>query len=327
MISNGNPVHSIASCGQFFNITKEGDFITDSVSIQASRWATSQVGCKYSQARRTQEGVFDCSSLVARAYSAFGKRWRYGGSVPLSFQEVYDDDFELIWPANYADIGVSKGKKEVIALADQPGDLQFICTNGKTGRSNRITHVAIVNSKHTIVHARGSKYGVCENDIDLYAGKVCAVSRYNPTCVLRFGIKGYRTLALQRALNLRGFTLEEDGDFGRKTEAAVCDFQKAEGLSSTGEVSQLMLECLGIHNNANLENSEAKKDFEYISITGKTVNIRSGPGTDYESIGIAKNHDIYPVVNTDGWYPILHNDTVRWVSANYASVICNDISN
>ena len=40
----------------------------------AAAWALEQLGCPYSQARRTQEGVFDCSSLVARAYSTQGKR-------------------------------------------------------------------------------------------------------------------------------------------------------------------------------------------------------------------------------------------------------------
>ena len=33
-------------------------------------WALSKLGCAYSQAQRTQEDIFDCSSLVARAYSA-----------------------------------------------------------------------------------------------------------------------------------------------------------------------------------------------------------------------------------------------------------------
>ena len=32
-------------------------------------WALSKVGCVYSQAKRTQENIFDCSSLVAPAYS------------------------------------------------------------------------------------------------------------------------------------------------------------------------------------------------------------------------------------------------------------------
>ena len=30
-------------------------------------WALSKAGCAYSQAQRTQENIFDCSSLVARA--------------------------------------------------------------------------------------------------------------------------------------------------------------------------------------------------------------------------------------------------------------------
>ena len=36
----------------------------------AADWALSKVGCAYSQAKRTQEDIFDCSSLVARACSA-----------------------------------------------------------------------------------------------------------------------------------------------------------------------------------------------------------------------------------------------------------------
>ena len=325
MIHSGQSVHSIACCGQFFNITKEGDFITANIPIQAAQWATDQVGCKYSQAKRTHDGIFDCSSLVARAYSACGKNWKYGGSVPLSNQEVYDDDFELIWPASYADIGVTKGKRDVIAMATQPGDLQFLCTNTNTGRSNKITHVAMVNSSNTIVHARGVKYGVCENDINLYAGKVCAVTRYNPTCVLRFGMKGFRTLGLQQALNKKGYALAEDGDFGEKTEAAVCDFQKAEGLTCTGEASPLTLALLGINSTTASENIGMRNDAGYISITGKTVNIRSGPGTDYTSVAIAKLDESYPLVNTNGWYPILHNGSICWVSASYASIVSGTI--
>ena len=84
------------------------------VPQSAAAWALEQLGCPYSQARRTQEGVFDCSSLVARAYSAQGKRWRHGGSVPVSMYEVYDDDFELLWPEDYADIGMCFGGSSVI---------------------------------------------------------------------------------------------------------------------------------------------------------------------------------------------------------------------
>ena len=49
------------------------------IAADAAAWALSKVGCPYSQEKRNQDGVFDCSSLVARAYAAQGKRWRYGG--------------------------------------------------------------------------------------------------------------------------------------------------------------------------------------------------------------------------------------------------------
>ena len=98
-----------------------------SLAQSAVDWALSKVGCAYSQAQRTQENIFDCSSLIARAYSAQGKRWKYGGSVPTSNKEIYDDDFELLWPATYAQIGKSFGGASVINMARQPGDLQCTC--------------------------------------------------------------------------------------------------------------------------------------------------------------------------------------------------------
>ena len=110
------------------------------IALNAARWAWDQIGCAYSQANRTKAGIFDCSSLVARAYSAQGKKWKYGGSVPISMQEVYDDDFQLIWPESYNDIGKRFGGDAVIRMPTQPGDLQFICTDRDTERSNKITH-------------------------------------------------------------------------------------------------------------------------------------------------------------------------------------------
>ena len=102
------------------------------IAADAAAWALSKVGCPYSQEKRNQDDVFDCSSLVARAYAAQGKRWRYGGSVPRSNQEVYDDDFELLWPEKYSEIGKKLGGADVLESANQPGDLQFLCTDSGT---------------------------------------------------------------------------------------------------------------------------------------------------------------------------------------------------
>ena len=288
------------------------------IAAQAAKWALDKVGCEYSQVKRNQKNVFDCSSLVARAYTAQGKQWRFGGRVPTSAKEVYDDDFELLWPENYADIGKSFGGASVLKRAQQPGDLQFLCTNMDTTRSNRITHVAMVADTGRIVHARGTRYGVCINDQMLYAGKVCAICRYNPGGALRNGMKGYRTLTLQKMLNSLGAKLEEDGEYGSATANAVKAYQAAYGLIETGEADCVTLETLGL-----LEDEAEKGDTRpsaknLVKVTGGMVNIRTGPGLEYASVTIARKGEIFEAVDTRGWRTILLDGKIRWVSERYS---------
>ena len=283
------------------------------ISADAAAWALSKVGCPYSQEKRNQDGVFDCSSLVARAYAAQGKRWRYGGSVPRSNQEVYDDDFELLWPETYSEIGKKLGGTDVLERANQPGDLQFLCTDSDTSRANRITHVAMVADAKNIVHARGKAYGVCVNRLTHYAGKVCAVARFNQAGTLRAGMKGWRTLSLQQKLNALGASLETDGEYGSTTAGAVKAFQCARNLPATGEADLATMEALGLVSTDS--ESEAQN---VVRITGNTVNVRRGPGTDYESIAIAHKGDTFPAVAADGWQAVLLSGEIRWVSMKYA---------
>lgn len=179
------------------------------------------------------------------------KTWKYGGSVPLSNQEVYDDDFELLWPADYASIGKQLGSTATIATGKSAGDLQFLCTDSKTSRDNKITHVAMVASESQIVHARGKAYGVCTNAVSLYSGKVCAVTRYNPSCTLRTGMKGFRTLQLQQALNALGASLTADGEYGSATASAVKAYQAAQGIPATGRADPATLKLLNLLENPN----------------------------------------------------------------------------
>ena len=188
----------------------------------AVKWALDKLGFPYSQAKRAEETHFDCSSLVARAYEAQGVSWELvGNELPLSTQEVLSDQFELLWPSEYSKIGKTFGNAAVINRGTQPGDLQFICTNKKTQRSNKITHVAMVVDAQQILHARGTAYGVRKDDIQLYKGKICAIVRYAPDCALRKGMRGLRVKALQQALNRKGAQLKEDGIYGKETEKAV----------------------------------------------------------------------------------------------------------
>lgn len=198
--------------------------VGDSVAEKAAAWAVSKVGCKYSQSLRDKENIFDCSSLIARAYAAQGMNWDLvGAKIPNSTQEVYSDCFELLWPADYASIGKVKGGKTQIALATLPGDIQFIQSMSTT-RTNKITHVTMVSDRTRIVHARSTKYGVRLDDINLYAGKICAVCRYNPNTPLRKGMRGLRVKALQQALNKKGAGLVVDGNYGPATEKAVKEY-------------------------------------------------------------------------------------------------------
>ena len=194
----------------------------EKIAKAAAKWALSKVGCRYSQAERTKKDVFDCSSLVARAYSAQGVSWDLVGSeVPNSTQEVYSDQFLLLWPEDYDDIGKTLGGASVLERATQAGDLQFLCTDADTTRSNRITHVTIVVDGEEIVHARSTKYGVRTDPLTLYAGKVCAVARFDPSAPLRRGMRGLRVKALQEPLNEQGAKLETDGILGPATENAA----------------------------------------------------------------------------------------------------------
>ncbi len=292
----------------------------ENVAKEAAEWALGKVGCAYSQAKRTQPDTFDCSSLVARAYMGFGKQWRFGGPIPRSNQEVYDDDFELLWPDNYEDIGKMFGGKKEIALGNRSGDLQFLCTDSGTKRANRITHVAMVISPLQIVHARGTAYGVCTSSIDLYAGKVCAIARYNPACTLRKGMKGHRTVQLQEALNRQGASLPVDGVFGGDTERALCSYQVKQDLGDTGKADQATLAALGISRPENGGSDSALNPepvAREIRVTGGSVHIRSGPGTAYSSVGIAHKGDIYRVFDTSSWLPVIHDGKVCWISNKY----------
>lgn len=52
--------------------------------------------------------------------------------------------------------------------------------------------------------------------------------------------------------------------------------------------------------------------------TASSLNVRQGPGTNYQSIGRVKNGYHFKLVDVNGWIPILIDGAVYWVSAKYA---------
>lgn len=53
-------------------------------------------------------------------------------------------------------------------------------------------------------------------------------------------------------------------------------------------------------------------------VTGDDVNIRTGPGTSYKSVGMLYRHDVISVKSIDnGWAKFKYNGQWRYVSATY----------
>lgn len=55
-----------------------------------------------------------------------------------------------------------------------------------------------------------------------------------------------------------------------------------------------------------------------VKITGNSVNIRKGPGTDYGVVQVANKGDTFANVDVSGWRPIQIGGDVRWVSDKYS---------
>lgn len=62
-------------------------------------------------------------------------------------------------------------------------------------------------------------------------------------------------------------------------------------------------------------------DGKMIEVTGTSVNIRFGPGTEYGVVKIVKDGDKFKLVDTDGWRPIAVENVVCWISEKYSKQV------
>lgn len=68
--------------------------------------------------------------------------------------------------------------------------------------------------------------------------------------------------------------------------------------------------------------AKTKSESGYVvKVTGGTVNIRTGPGTNYTPIEVVKKGDTFEVPKTDGWLPIKFGGHVYWISDTYADLV------
>ena len=142
--------------------------------------------------------------------------------------------------------------------------------------------------------------------------------------ILKPGAEGSEVVVLQEALIALGYDVGKDGadgDFGANTEAAVKRFQSASGLLVDGEAGpdtkraiEAALEKLTPQPQPDKNPATTAATVE---ITGGTVNVRTGPGKKFANAGIVRKGAKLVLLDTRGWFPIMHNGAVRWITGKY----------
>ena len=148
------------------------------------------------------------------------------------------------------------------------------------------------------------------------------------TRFLKKGMKGSDVKTLQEKLMELGYKLPKygaDGEYGGETVEAVKAFQKASGLSVDGQFGPKSLEALmdalagtGPSGGDAPEEEDKPVASGEVTITGGTVNLRLGPGTQYERVAIARKGDRLDKAEANGWIPVILGGKVVWVSGKYA---------
>lgn len=150
----------------FLERMKELELSGDLTEIQKYliECALSKLGTTYSQALRTKDGYFDCSSFVSWVYSNIGMH--FGSTAPVAADIC-----------RYLDhAGVNIGSTSLSDM--KPGDLIFYSDTayGPNGRYKSITHVAIYAGDGMIIDASSSKKQVVYRKI-WGLNKIVAVAR------------------------------------------------------------------------------------------------------------------------------------------------------
>jgi len=136
--------------------------------------------------------------------------------------------------------------------------------------------------------------------------------------LLKKGCDGSDVKQLQEKLNAAGYDCgKADGDFGKKTEAAVKSFQSNNGLDVDGVVGPKTLAAL----NAVLATPRT------VTVTGALVNIRAAPGTSSRILGTVKTGETLEyqgekyMLNDIPWYLVIYKGQNAWISGKYSEVV------
>ncbi|MCI8651972.1 MAG: C40 family peptidase [Oscillospiraceae bacterium] len=69
---------------------------------------------------------------------------------------------------------------------------------------------------------------------------------------------------------------------------------------------------------------ETDLGYGLVQTEGSTLNLRSGPGTDYDRVAILSDNTVVTLLGMDnGWFKLRHNDTVGYASSDYIVTCLN----
>lgn len=298
---------------------------------------------KYSQAKRSyafkkySDGKYysDCSSSIALAY-------KYAGYPFYDNNNSYNPNTVGMYQARSLTEVPVEIKNGVIQNPEIlcPGDmLLFAGTDTSRKYAGFVGHVEMVGKiKGSVVTLYGHGSGTPRaTEMNAYCKSrykqktSTALGHKGLIKVVRFfadgddgillsrGSKGVAVKQLQRDLMSLGYKLPKygaDGDFGSETFEAVKKFQQDNGLAATGvytkSTDKKLQEKLGKPADPAIPKSKQ------LVITGGSVNIRTGPGTEYTIIHTADKGDKFEIPNTDGWRPLKYGGHVYWTSEDYS---------
>ena len=203
--------------------------------------------------------TYDCVGLIK------GYLWtNQNGSI------VYDASTDVSADGMFNKAAV---KGDIKTIPEVPG----ICVR-------RPGHIGVYIGNGKVIEAKGTTSGVVETELKKFPWThwlECPYITYikeDKDEVMKKGEKGENVIFLQTLLNINGASLDVDGSFGGKTEAAVIDYQRKIGLPANGIVDFTTLCRLG-------EDAMSKCINQYEQLNTKLIKIQ----TAYKNMGTLFN--------------------------------------
>ncbi len=203
--------------------------------------------------------TYDCVGLIK------GYLWtNQNGSI------VYDASTDVSADGMFNKAAV---KGDIKTIPEVPG----ICVR-------RPGHIGVYIGNGKVIEAKGTTSGVVETELKKFPWThwlECPYITYikeDKDEVMKKGEKGENVIFLQTLLNINGASLDVDGSFGGKTEAAVIDYQRKIGLPANGIVDFTTLCRLG-------EDAMSKCIDQYEQLNTKLIKIQ----TAYKNMGTLFN--------------------------------------